>query len=84
MAAERLPSPGTEFGPCPDRACGHIDCAQIRQMAENLYRYCGTQVGYETHFYLIDVSNGEKPIKTTVHAICHEEAIEVKQVEVQP
>lgn len=83
MAAGRLPKPGTDFGPCVDPACGHIDCAQTRLMAENLCRYCGKQVGYETRFYTIDVSNGEEKVKTTVHALCHEEALESEQAKSQ-
>jgi hypothetical protein len=78
MAAGRLPEPGTEFGPCIDPACGHIDCAQTRQMAENLCKYCLKPVGYETRFYLIADMVDDQPTKTTVHAYCHEEAIEAE------
>lgn len=78
MAAERLPSPGTEYGPCLDPSCGHVDCAQTRQMAENLCKYCLKPVGYETRFYLINVASSQ-PAKMTVHASCHEEAIENEQ-----
>lgn len=75
MAAGRLPAPGIEFGPCIDQACGHIDCAQTREMAENLCKYCLKPVGYETRFYLINVESS-RPTKMTVHASCYEEAIE--------
>jgi hypothetical protein len=67
MAAGRLAAPGTQYGPCNEK-CGHVDCAQTREMAETICHYCNESIGYDTRFY----SSGED----LVHAACLEEFVE--------
>ena len=62
MAAGRLASPGSEFGPC-ENDCSHVDCKATRTMAESTCHICKKKIGYEKRFYI-------EPDKTLVHAIC--------------
>ena len=71
MAAGRLPSPGTAFGPC-EKECKHLDCQMTKSMANSTCHYCSCSIGYENRFYQIE-RNG---LRVLVHADCHEEAIE--------
>lgn len=68
MAAGRLPKPGTEFGPCLDEKCGHIDCNSTRKQAKTECDICGKPIGYETRMY----QNPDNP-SGVVHADCLEE-----------
>jgi len=67
MAAGRLASPGTEFGPC-ESTCEHVDCNATRTMAESICHFCQKPIGYDKRFYM-------EPDKTLVHAICFEDAV---------
>lgn len=74
MAASTLPEPGkvvrgTEIGPCVD-PCEHTDCAQTREMAASICRFCNEPIGYEVRFYT-DPDNKEH----LVHALCLEISI---------
>ncbi len=70
MAASQLPPPGSKFGPC-ETECQHRDCACTRDMAAQLCRFCGKQIGYEVAFYN-DPCLGEH----LVHAVCLEKYYE--------
>ena len=70
MAAGRIPKPGTEYGPC-ETECQHRDCAASRKMSTAVCRYCSEPIGYDVRFYQED---GEQ----IVHALCAEEAAEVR------
>ena len=68
MAAITLPKPGSEYGPCvPD--CTHTDCAQTREMAARVCRFCDLPIGYDTRFYA-DPGNPNRD--ALVHALCLE------------
>lgn len=67
MAASRLPSPGSEFGPCLDE-CQHRDCAETRKMAAEVCHYCGETIGYERGFFKTD--------EGLVHSACLHEAVD--------
>ena len=67
MAPGRLSSPGSKYGPCAD-PCMHIDCADIRSMAEAICRYCGQPIGYERGFY--------REHHELVHSSCVEDSVE--------
>lgn len=67
MAAGRLPTPGTQYGPCDDSACGHRDCEATRNDAHALCRLCLAEIGYEVRMY----ADPENP-KALVHADCLE------------
>lgn len=54
MAATAQPAPGTEFGPCIDESCGHLDCAESRQLAATPCSVCGDAIGYEKRFFQRD------------------------------
>ena len=74
MAVSILPAPGTEYGPC-ESECQHRDCAQTRQMATEVCRFCDKPIGFGVSFY----DDPEKPdsnVSGLVHAICLEKAIE--------
>jgi hypothetical protein len=47
---ERIPAPGTVYGPCSD-PCEHVDCAQARAKAGKLCVRCAKPIGYEISFY---------------------------------
>lgn len=51
MAASAIPAPGTEYGPCVDEACGHIDCAVNRKAAAGTCRICKQPVGFGVRLY---------------------------------
>ena len=54
MAAAALDAPGTEYGPC-DTKCGHIDCDDIRTMAETICSGgCEQPIGYAQPFFQTD------------------------------
>jgi len=68
MAPGRLSSPGTNYGPCTNVDCGHIDCADTRSMAEVICHYCNEPIGYERGFYYEH--------HTLVHSSCAEDSVE--------
>lgn len=73
MAASRLPKPGTEFGPCPDPFCLHVDCQETRAQAASKCRLCGRFISYDVRFY----NDPTPPVEgALVHADCLEEAQE--------
>jgi hypothetical protein len=49
MAFSRLPSPGTDYGPCAPE-CSHVDCAETRRQAAQLCPRCLNPIGYENNF----------------------------------
>jgi hypothetical protein len=51
MAAGVISKPGSKLGPCKDNKCGHIDCAEMRTMAESKCVICRKKIGYNKHFY---------------------------------
>ena len=51
MAASSIATPGSEYGPCVDRLCGHADCEANRQAAECICRICNQPIGYDTKYY---------------------------------
>jgi hypothetical protein len=73
MAAGALPKPGTKYGPCKD-ACGHRDCAAIRENVAAVCSFCDKPIGYDTRFY-----QGEPGQSKWVHADCLERAIEAER-----
>lgn len=46
-----IPKPGDDYGPCPDEACKHRDCAANRRDAMWVCRLCGLPIGYDTKCY---------------------------------
>lgn len=50
MAPSEFSKPGTEFGPCEEKTCGHTDCAEIWQMVEKLCPLCSDAIGFERPF----------------------------------
>ncbi len=72
MAAGRLPPPGSEYGPCEDQTCKHIDCAETRRMAASVCRFCKQIVGYERGFYC-------EQDGSFVHSSCLEDAIDAER-----
>lgn len=46
MAANPLPPPGSECGPC-ERACTHRDCQATRMLADSACDLCGDPIGYD-------------------------------------
>jgi len=79
MAAGRLPTPGTEYGPCADTTCQHLDCKATRQLAERVCKYCLEPIGYERGFYILGGRNHED----AVHSACYEDALEDERKAVQ-
>lgn len=69
MAAGILPKPGTKLGPCKTK-CQHRDCAQTKQNAAEMCRFCMKMIGYGVGFFRARLS-GE-----LAHAFCFEEACE--------
>jgi hypothetical protein len=69
MAVGYLASPGTEYGPCLNRDCGHTDCAMTREDAEALCGTCHEPIGYDRAFY---VNSAKRPNRVLVHAVCLE------------
>jgi len=65
MAAGILPKPGTKYGPCKKKACGHTDCARTRLDSQAVCRICQKAIGYNVRYYRED-NNG------LVHAFCFE------------
>lgn len=56
-AAQPLPAPGTEYGPCA-RGCSHRDCESTRAMANTLCRTCGEPIGYSSWWYQESTDEG--------------------------
>lgn len=76
MAATALPRPGTEYGPCAE-PCAHRDCAASRRMADEVCRFCGEAIGYETYFYDDPQKpEGDSLVRGLVHAPCLERSLE--------
>jgi len=73
MGWAKLPSPGTEHGPCRG-PCEHKDCAETRGMADALCVYCGETIGFDAPFYHVRAS-GKKP-EGYAHARCTWETIQ--------
>lgn len=65
MAAGRLPTPGSEYGPC-EAACQHTDCKLTRDEAESPCSICDKAIGFDVRFYKNPDGNG------LVHAQCLE------------
>lgn len=76
MASGTLPSPGTEFGPCADVNCGHVDCGLTRGMAEAVCEFCGEPIGYDCGFYN-RAKHGEP--QRLAHAGCLENDVEMRR-----
>lgn len=77
MAAGRLPKPGTEYGPCVDEKCGHIDCTETRSMANFICNYCKKPIGYERGFYILAMDGDPKSRdRELVHSSCYQDFIE--------
>ena len=75
MAADPgIQLPGTKYGPCRDKNCGHKDCAQSRVMAHSRCRLCKHVIGYGARFYRDELADG-----AWVHAECFEDAVEKEQ-----
>ena len=70
MATGRITQPGSEYGPCVDENCGHLDCVETRNMAGMICHYCNKSIGYQRGFYNLDQPDG------LVHSSCYEDAIE--------
>lgn len=71
MAAARLASPGTDYGPCK-KDCKHIDCAETRKQAATHCFRCWMVIGYEVRFYRADDGR-------LVHAVCEERHAEASR-----
>ena len=70
MAGSMLAPVGTEFGPCEDEPCGHVDCEATRAMAGSTCRLCSEPIGFDRGFY----TDPEEP-DALVHAVCLEESV---------
>lgn len=46
-----IPAPGSKYGPCRSKGCGHRDCAESRRQAGVICPLCGKRIGYATRFY---------------------------------
>ena len=66
MAASIIPKPGSKLGPC--KRCEHIDCRELRTMAESLCHVCHKPIGYGVRYYRHDDFGGAYD-----HAICVED-----------
>lgn len=83
MAAEMLPSPGTDGGPCAYPHCGHQDCELVRAMAQTLCRLCSIEIGYDRRFHSEDGPPGiqDRRLRAIlVHGFCLEREIERERV----
>jgi len=68
MSITTLSAPGSEYGPCLD-PCGHIDCQEIRHIAQSKCRTCSLDIGYDREIMML--ADG-----TIVHADCLEGVLE--------
>ena len=64
MRATAQPAPGTEFGPCLEESCGHVDCGESRALAAIQCALCGEPIGYDKRFFQND------NWKTLTHLLC--------------
>jgi hypothetical protein len=69
MAYSIVHKPGTRFGPCKLRNCGHRDCEAERQTAATPCPYCTLMIGY-------DVSYCKDDRGRIAHFDCYVEAVE--------
>jgi hypothetical protein len=69
MAATRVPSPGSTYGPC-ELGCKHIDCADSRMIAGSVCRLCGEAIHYDVRYY-----GDPDTAKAFVHACCLEATV---------
>ncbi len=69
MAAGRMPTPGTQHGPCSE-TCKHKDCAELKNLAQAPCRFCQKAIGWGGRFYRSQFSGD------VAHATCLEEAID--------
>lgn len=72
MAAGTLPIPGTEYGPCLDQ-CDHVDCAQIRAMADAICPMCRQPIGYDRRFMANPSFDHQQAIRENrlLHYVCY-------------
>lgn len=78
MAAGRLPNPGTEYGPCEARDCGHKDCAETRRMAAESCNRCGEAIGYDVRYYETSCYPAPDSARGLGHASCLEAEADAK------
>jgi len=69
MASITIPKPGSDFGPCENPSCGHVDCGDHRCNAAKLCTICRKPIGYDRHCYL----NGDD---SPCHHVCLVEKLE--------
>lgn len=69
MAIGILPKPGTKLGPCAP-SCKHRDCAQTREDARSVCRFCQKPIGYGVGFLRARLTGA------LAHAFCLDEAVE--------
>ena len=73
MAALPFPAPGTEYGPCVDEQCGHVDCDCTRKSAACICRICKKPIGYDSPCFDEWYDNGADPKQRRdffVHGLC--------------
>ena len=68
MSITTLSAPGSEYGPCLD-PCGHIDCQEIRHIAQSPCVICFLTIGYDCEITMLEDGS-------FAHAICAESALE--------
>ena len=68
MSTTTLSAPSTEYGPCLD-PCGHIDCQEIRAIAQGNCTICSLTIGYEREIVML-------PDGGIAHAACYIDRLE--------
>lgn len=59
MAWIKIGRPGTKWGPCVKVDCGHVDCQQLRDLAEKVCTVCKVRIGYESPMTSAEQEQGE-------------------------